>query len=128
MSICLPDGVLQYARLARGAHEPTQDSSHGIFACLVNPHSQKVPYTPAGVCGSGQTTHTGRFRASIYVHARAIWAGATLDMVHLDRREVSGEPKSYARCLIYTVPCCKHLLSAKGSQHAFESAQSTGKE
>ena len=25
-------------------------------------------------------------------------AGATLVMVHLDRREVGGEPESYARC------------------------------
>ena len=28
----------------------------------------------------------------------AFGAGATLVMVHLDRREVDGEPKSYARC------------------------------
>ena len=26
------------------------------------------------------------------------WAGATLVMVYLDRREVGGEPESYARC------------------------------
>ncbi len=55
---------------------------------------------PSGVGGSGLTMHTGRFRG--YVHGRAIWGRCNTRRVvmvhHLDRREVGGEPESYARC------------------------------
>ena len=44
-----------------------------------------------------ETVHTGRFRG-LCMDA-PFGAGATLDMVHLDRREVGGEPESFACCL-----------------------------
>ena len=62
--------------------------------------------------------HTRRFRG--YVHGRAILSRHnTRHGALLDRREVGGEPESYARCRRSTVPCCKHLLSAKISWHTF---------
>ena len=68
--VCLSDGVLQYAQfLARGAHESAQDGSHGVLLAYSTP-SQRVPCTPSGVWGGGQTMHTRRFRG--YVHERAI--------------------------------------------------------
>ena len=42
--------------------------------------------------------HTRRFRGYMCMNA-PFWAGATLVMVHLDRREVGDEPESYARAV-----------------------------
>jgi len=71
-------------------------SSHGVLLAYSTP-SQRVPCTPSGVCGSGQTMHTRRFRG--YVHERAILGRCnTRHCAHLDRREVGGESEGYARC------------------------------
>ena len=55
-------------------------------------------------------------------------AGATLVIVHLDRREVGGDSEVRGLRALSTVPRCRHLVSAKGSRHAFGIAQSTRKE
>ena len=90
----MPDGVLQYARVsARGAHESAQDGSHGAFACLVDPQPKGALHAFGRVWKWSNHVHTRRFIRG-YVHGRAIFAGATLVMVHLDRREVGGEPES----------------------------------
>jgi len=90
--------MLMFLREELTTHESAQDGSHGArrFACLGDPHSQRVPCTPSGVCGSGQTMHTRRFRG--YCMDAPFWAGETLVMVHLDRREGGGESEGYARC------------------------------
>ena len=56
------------------------------------------------------------------------WAGATLVMVHLDRREVGVVSPRATRAVDGAVSYCKHRLSAKSSRHAFGIAQSTRKE
>jgi len=68
--------------------------------------------------------HTRRFHG--YVHERAILGRCNTR--HGAFRLTRGRWRDRELRALSTVPCFKHLLSAKGSRHAFGIAQSTRKE
>ena len=89
-----------FLTLERGAHESAQDGSHGVFACLVDPQPKGALHAFGRVWDVGVLVKPCCTRGvSVGMCMDAPFgAGATLVMVHLDRREVGGEPESYARC------------------------------